>query len=135
MKETYIDIAIKHYEKRIKNLNVWLDNLSADKFMTCFDRKESSNFSLPLILKNKDKCLWSSVLNILEELNIEYRVGTAGGGNQERQPYLREGKYKYRVQGKLNKANHIHEYGLYLGNHTEVNSKMILDLCRRLNNV
>jgi len=29
MKETYIDIAIKHYEKRIKNLNcrIWEEQL------------------------------------------------------------------------------------------------------------
>ena len=121
-------------DKRIQNLNAWLDNLNDEKFVTNYDRKESSNFSLPLILKYKDKKLWNKVINILEEMSIEYRIGTAGGGNQERQPYLREGKYKYRVSGELDKANHIHEYGLYLGNHTDVTEKMIVDLCERLNN-
>jgi CDP-4-dehydro-6-deoxyglucose reductase, E1 len=118
---------------RSKNLNYWLDNLDPEKYFVKFNRKGSSNFSLPLIIKLKNVSIRNNVIKILEDEDIEYRLGTAGGGNQERQPYLREGKYSYRVSGKLNNANHIHEFGLYLGNHTGVSKEMIIRLCKKLN--
>lgn len=120
---------------RTQNLNVWLDNLDNKIYKVEYDRSGSSNFSLPLIMQNKDRKSWKKVLSILEEQSIEYRVGTAGGGNQERQPYLREGKYHYRTVGNLDNANHIHDFGLYIGNHVEVSVDMVKQLCKRLNNV
>lgn len=124
----------KNIEKRNQNLNTWLDNLNDKLFITEYDRDGSSNFSLPLILREKDQDLWSKILKVLEESSIEYRVGTAGGGNQARQPYLVEGKYEFRIFGELKNADHIHDYGLYLGNHTEVTKNMIINLCERINN-
>jgi CDP-4-dehydro-6-deoxyglucose reductase, E1 len=130
---------IKRLDSNIKirndNLRTWLTHLSNEKFIKNYEIKGSSNFSLPLILKEKDTNSWRKVLEILENEKIEYRIGTAGGGNQERQPYLREGKYDYRVVGNLDISNHIHDFGLYIGNHTEVNKEMITKICEKLNNV
>ena len=69
----------------------------------------------------------------MEEEKVEYRLGTAGGGNQARQPYLE--RYEHKVVGKLEVSDYIQDYGLYIGNHPELLEEQILDLCKRLNNV
>ena len=68
----------------------------------------------------------------LEEEKVEFRVGTAGGGNQARQPYLES--YDFR-EHPLNNTNHIHDYGLYIGNHPELTTSEIKDICSKLNNI
>ena len=116
---------------RTENLNIWLDTLDSEKYFTGYDREGSSNFSLPLIIIKKDLEFFQKVCKLLESQDVEYRIGTAGGGNQARQPYL-EG-CDFRVQGNLDNANHIHDYGLYIGNHPELDKTEIIKLCRKLN--
>ena len=70
---------------------------------------------------------------LLDKEKVEFRVGTAGGGNQARQPYLE--KYDFKICDNLDNANHVHDYGLYVGNHPELKKEQIIDLCRKLNNV
>jgi len=118
--------------KRTENLETWISNLSTLKFQTKFRLEGSSNFSLPLILKEKDKDLFEKVKNTLAKQDIEFRLGTAGGGNQSRQPYLEKFKGQYRKH-RMTHLDHIHEYGLYIGNHTEVNREQIEQLCAILN--
>tara|TARA_R100000951_G_scaffold116779_1_gene130713 strand:- start:1415 stop:2575 length:1161 start_codon:yes stop_codon:yes gene_type:complete len=119
-------------QKRVENLKVWLDNLDREKYFTNFKVKGNSSFALPLFLID-DKLSLESVCSILEEEGVEYRIGTAGGGNQARQPYLKN--YDFKIIGNLNNSNFIHDNALYIGNHTELDDKMIKDLCKRLNNV
>ena len=57
-------------------------------------------------------------------------MGTAGGGNQARQPYL-EG-YDV-IKHDLKNVDHIHDYGLYIGNHPELVEEQIINLCEKLN--
>ena len=85
-----------------------------------------------LVLKEKDLELFEKCCILLEEQNVEYRVGTAGGGNQARQPYLE--KYAF-VEHDLDNVNHIHEYGLYIGNHPELEDEKIVKLANKLNGV
>ena len=120
-------------EKRTENLHTWLNSLDDDKYFTKYDTEGSSNFALPLILNEKDKTMLNKVCEILEEESIEYRLGTAGGGNQAIQPYLE--KYDYRICGNLDTCNHIHEYSLYVGNHTDLTREQIINVCKKLNNV
>ena len=117
---------------RCKNLDIWLQNLDSRLYYVDFFLKGSSNYALPLIL-NKNNNNMKAVCKILEEEKVEYRLGTAGGGNQARQPYLE--RYEYKVVGNLNTTNYIHDYGLYIGNHPELKEEQIIKLCRRLNNV
>jgi len=124
-----------HIERRTENLKTWLDNLDSDKYFVNYDMKGSSNFALPLIMIKKDKGLFKRVCKLLYNNKVEFRIGTAGGGNQVRQPYLKEGKYDYYIFQSLKNADHVHFYGLYVGNHTELTSQQILSLCERLNNV
>ena len=72
------------------------------------------------------------VCKLLDEENVEFRVGTAGGGNQSRQPYLE--KYEI-VTHELSNVNHIHDYALYVGNHPELTKRQIINLCKKLNGI
>ena len=120
---------------RVKNLKCWLDNLDSVKYYTEFNTVGNSSFALPLIIRKDDKQLLKRVCDVLEKNKVEYRLGTAGGGNQARQPYLVEGRYDYAIIGDLTNADHVHEYGLYIGNHTDLSEQQIINLCNRINNV
>ena len=119
-------------EMRQKNLKIWLTNLNNVLYYTEYDVKGSSNYALPLILRENNNKM-RQVCQILEEEKVEYRLGTAGGGNQARQPYLE--RYGYKVVGDLKVSDYIHDYGLYIGNHPELTEEQIINLCERLNNV
>lgn len=126
-------------EKRRENIKVWLNNLDSFKYCTDFDVNGNSNFALPLIMRptHKDKLSinddYSGVLDILNLSGIEYRLGTAGGGNQALQPYLT--KFEHRIEGDLTNANYIHSNSLYIGNHTDLTNEQIIGLCKLLNYV
>ena len=122
-------------ERRRHNLALWNSSLDSSKFYTEYNLEGNSSFALPLVLIEPDKEIFKNICNLLEDELVEYRVGTAGGGNQTLQPYMVEGKYDYSVIGDLTYTNHIHYYSLYVGNHPELTDEQILDLCERLNNV
>ena len=100
---------------------------------TLFNTEGNSNFALPLVMQESTKDKLKDVCSILEAEGVEYRLGTAGGGNQARQPYLE--KFHHKICGGLTKANYIHSNALYIGNHPELNKEQIIDLCKKLNNV
>ena len=119
-------------DKRRDNFKSWVDSLNSDKFFVDFHQNGNSNFALPLVLKEKDLELFEKCCILLEEQNVEYRVGTAGGGNQARQPYL--DKYNF-IAHDLSNVDHIHDFGLYIGNHPELVDEDIVNLCKELNNL
>jgi CDP-4-dehydro-6-deoxyglucose reductase, E1 len=119
-------------EKRQENLNIWLTNLNNVLYYVEYDAAGSSNYALPLILR-KGVFKMAEVCKILEEERVEYRLGTAGGGNQARQPYLE--RYDHKIVGELEVSNYIHDFGLYIGNHPDLTREQILNLCRRLSDV
>ncbi len=94
----------------------------------------SSNYAFVLVCKNPDQVYWKKVMNKLRECNVEFRRGTSGGGNQLRQPYLSsyicDDEYK-----KYPHTEHIHFYGLYIGNYPGLTDSKILNLCRILNEI
>ena len=120
---------------RQKNLDVWLQNLNSGIFYTDYYTEGSSNFALPLVLNNKETELFDRVCRLLEDEGVEYRLGTAGGGNQIEQPYLKSFEGKYKIHGNLKNLDQIHEFGLYIGNHPELEEKMIVNLCNLLNSL
>jgi CDP-6-deoxy-D-xylo-4-hexulose-3-dehydrase len=119
--------------RRIENLDIWLDNLDSSKFMTFFRREGNSNFALPLMMQGTTKNKLKDICTILEKEGVEYRLGTAGGGNQARQPYLK--KFNHRIEGSLPQADYIHDNALYIGNHIDLTKEQIVNLCKKLNNV
>ena len=120
-------------ESRRQNFELWVSSLDSQKYWTDYQLEGNSSFALPLVLQNKSTQLLNSVCNILSNMSVEYRIGTVGGGSQARQPYLRSGKYDYRIVGDLSVTNHIHEFGLYVGNHPELTKEQITALASALN--
>lgn len=126
-------------EKRRHNLKVWLDNLDNKKYITNYDIEGNSSFALPLIMQpafssnfniNDD---YSSVCDLLNFEKVEYRLGTAGGGDQTSQPYME--KFTYYVHGHTTNIDWVHNNSLYIGNHTDLTDDQIIELCNKLNNV
>tara|TARA_R100000152_G_C6780341_1_gene212987 strand:- start:233 stop:1402 length:1170 start_codon:yes stop_codon:yes gene_type:complete len=117
-------------DKRRVNFKTWVESLDSDKFFIDFHQNGNSNFALPLVLKEKDLELFERCCILLNNEKVEYRIGTAGGGNQARQPYL--DKYDF-VKHDLSNVDHIHDFGLYIGNHPELVEKDIINLCEELN--
>ena len=100
---------------RNKNLKYVLSKIRKDIYFTDFDLKGSSNYAFNIILKKPNKNLFKKICKKLEANSIEYRVGGAGGGNQLRQPYLRE-KLKMKIEKirSYMNADHMHFYGFYV---------------------
>ena len=117
---------------RRNNFSLWLKHLDSDKYYTDYDVEGNSNFALPLMLSTLFSGL-DGVCRVLEEEQVEYRIGTAGGGNQYHQPYLE--KFYHRKVGELIESDYIHDNALYIGNHTELTKDQIINLCKKLNNV
>ena len=120
-------------ERRVLNLKVWLDNLDPNLYFVNFNTIGNSNFALPLILNENFKNKLNQVCRILEEEKVEYRLGTAGGGNQALQPYLK--KYNHIISKNLDVVNYVHSNSLYIGNHTDLEENKIIELCNKLNYV
>jgi CDP-6-deoxy-D-xylo-4-hexulose-3-dehydrase len=123
----------KTITKRKENLKIWLNSLSDKIFYKNFDTSGNSNFALPLILLKQDKTIFNKILQYLKTRKIEYRKGTAGGGNLTTQPFVKNIKKK--IINNLQNSNHIHNFGLYLGNHTELKEKQIKSLAENLNKI
>jgi len=119
-------------DARQRNFDTWIKHLDSEQYFTGFAGAGNSNFALPLIL-TEGSTKKDAMCAILEEEKGEYRLGTAGGGNQTRQPYLKN--YEHRIAEELRNSNYIHDYGLYIGNHTDLSEQQIKNLCVRLNNV
>jgi CDP-6-deoxy-D-xylo-4-hexulose-3-dehydrase len=55
------------------------------------------------------------LMQALKENGVEFRRGSAGGGNQLRQPYLQK-IIKAEAWKEYPFTEHIHFYGMYIGN-------------------
>ena len=129
---------LKRLNKIIKARNInhrlFIKHLRKDIFFTDFDLKGSSNYAFQLILKKRNKELFDKVLSVLKKNSIEYRVGSVGGGNQLRQPYLKSYISKKKCKS-LKNTEHMHFYGLYIGNYPHLEHKKIINLCKALDEI
>ena len=100
---------------RNRNHERFLSKLNSKKFFTEFKMLGSSNYAFNLILNDKDQDFVNRIMSKMKDEGIEFRRGSAGGGNQTRQPYL---KNFVPDNYYLNFPNteHIHFYGFYIGN-------------------
>ena len=111
---------------------MFLNNLNKEIYFTDFDLVGSSNYAFNLILRKPNKKLFTKIKSILDKNKIEYRQGSAGGGNQLRQPYLNN-YFNKNFYKKFKNTEHIHEYGMYIGNYPDLKKDKILKLCKLLN--
>lgn len=118
--------------RRTENLKLFLENLDPRGYQTDFALEGSSNYAFTLILREPDPSLCQRVMKMLRAHGVEFRRGTAGGGNQVRQPYLRRllGPEAYK---QFPRADHVHFCGFYIGNYPTLSREKILRLCELLN--
>jgi len=119
-------------ERRTENLKRFLGQIDANKYRTDFKLEGSSNYAFNLILKNADNELVVRLMSKMREAGIEFRRGSAGGGNQIRQPYLK-GIVPDGHHLKFPQTEHIHFYGFYIGNFPDLTNVEIDDICATLN--
>ena len=121
-------------QKRTKNFYRFLEQIDSNKYRTDFKLEGSSNYAFNLILKKPDNNFVERLMVKMSESGIEYRRGSAGGGNQTRQPYIKkilpENSYL-----NFPETEYIHFYGFYLGNFPDLKVKDIDDICNILNSV
>jgi len=121
-------------EKRRKNFKLFLELLDPDKYQTEFNLDGACNYAFNLILKKLDLEFCNRVMAKLKEHGVEFRRGSAGGGNQLRQPYLRgmvnENEFK-----KYPVVEHVHFFGFYIGNYPDLPEEKIRALCDILNKI
>lgn len=121
-------------ERRTENLKLFLANLDPGRYRTDFAVEGSCNYAFTLVLREADQKLMDAVMRTLKDADVEFRRGTSGGGNQLRQPYLRKrlGDDAWKA---FPKVDHIHFFGLYIGNYPDLEPQRIRELCKLLNGI
>ncbi len=119
---------------RTRNFKLFLELLDPNKFFKEFNIVGSSNYAFPVILKTKDFKKRDLFEKELLKNGIEFRRGNAGGGNQLRQPYIKNIVKNINLKN-FKKVNHVHFFGYYIGNYPSLNKNKITLICKILNNV
>ena len=126
-----LDLNVK---RRTANLLRFLRQIDSDKYQTDFKIEGSSNYAFNLILKRPDNELVQRLMKTMSDSGIEFRRGSAGGGNQIRQPYLK-GIVPKDHHWAFPETEHVHFYGFYIGNFPDLRDTEIDQLCAVLNSV
>lgn len=117
---------------RRRHFDLFLQHLDPRYFWTAFETDGSCNYAFVLVLRDANPYLRDQVMDTLRTLGVEFRRGTAGGGNQLRQPYLRE-RFPDLAPDSLPVVDHVHFYGFYIGNYPSLDATLIPALCDELN--
>lgn len=124
----------QNVKRRTENLLRFLKQIDANKYRTDFKLEGSSNYAFNLILKRPDDDLVRRLMQKMRESGVEFRRGSAGGGNQIRQPYLKgivpDGHHR-----AFPEVEHVHFYGFYIGNFPDLRNEEVDELCAILNSV
>ena len=121
--------------KTIENLSpIQISTSNYGKHFINFDLQGSSNYAFPLILNTKSLKSRDQFEKHLTLNNIEFRRGNAGGGNQLRQPYIKE-FIKIKNFSKFKNVERIHFFGYYIGNYPELKKGKIAKIVSILNNI
>lgn len=117
---------------RTRNFLRFLDRIDPARFRTDFATEGSSNYAFNLVQRDPDHAYAARLMAGMRAAGIEFRRGSAGGGNQLRQPYLRgivrEGSWL-----DFPETEHIHFFGYYLGNHPDLSLAEVDEIAAILN--
>ena len=120
--------------RRTANFLHFLSRINPEKFRTDFKTEGSSNYAFNLVLRPPDLDFTERLMSTLRTAGVEFRRGSAGGGNQLRQPYLKSvvppEHYK-----KFPETDHIHFFGFYIGNFPDLSIKEVDEICDIINSV
>jgi CDP-6-deoxy-D-xylo-4-hexulose-3-dehydrase len=120
--------------RRTEHLLRFLGRIDPRKYRTDFKIEGSSNYAFNLVLQRPDAEFFGRLMGRMRESGIEFRRGSAGGGNQLRQPYLR-GIVPDGLHAQFPQTEHIHFYGCYIGNFPALSSGEVDEICAILNDV
>ena len=70
---------------------------------------------------------------MMERNEIEHRVGSAGGGNQLRQPFFKNQIKEHELYENFSNIEHIHNFSWYIGNYPTLEIEKIDNLLGLLN--
>lgn len=118
--------------RRTENLVRFLGRIDPKMYRTDFKLEGSSNYAFNLILREPDLGLAERLMDRMRGAGVEFRRGSAGGGNQLRQPYLR-GVVPADHFRKFPEVEHVHFFGFYIGNFPDLRDEEIDELCTILN--
>ena len=124
----------KNNQLRTKNFLLFLKNLDPKKYWINYDIHGSCNYAFPIILKTKNLKKRDYFEKQLFKNNIEFRRGNAGGGNQLRQPYLKN-IIKLKNFKEFKNVELVHFFGYYIGNYPELKREKTLKITQILNNI
>ena len=117
---------------RTENLKLFLKHLDLERYRTDFRVEGSCNYAFTLVMREADPEFRDRLELALRAAKVEFRRGTAGGGNQLRQPYARK-RVGDREFENYPQVDHVHFYGYYIGNYPDLDSRKIVRLCELLN--
>jgi CDP-6-deoxy-D-xylo-4-hexulose-3-dehydrase len=121
-------------ERRNQNLRRFLGKIDKSKYRTDFKMEGCSNYAFNLILNDADDVLVERLMKKMRDSGVEFRRGSAGGGNQIRQPYLKgivpDGHHR-----KFPEVEHVHFYGFYIGNFPDLRDEEVDEICAIVNSV
>ena len=119
--------------KRNNNHNLFLELLDKNIYRTNFYLSGASNYAFNIVLQNKYKNKVSKLMQLMNNNGIEFRRGSAGGGNQMRQPYIK--KYISQKYTDFREVEHIHKYGFYIGNYPGLTKNSVRKIAKILNSL
>lgn len=121
-------------DRRTENFLRFLKQIDPVKYRTDFKLEGSSNYAFNLILNKPDEAFVQRLMTKMRDCGIEFRRGSAGGGNQIRQPYLKnivpEGHHL-----NFPEVEHVHFYAFYIGNFPDLRDEEVDEICAILNSV
>ena len=120
--------------KRTKNFEYFIKYLDNTKYWNNFDLVGSSNYAFPIILKTNNLTKRNNFEKALIKNSIEFRRGNAGGGNQLRQPYLKEFVKNINFT-QFKNVEKIHFFGYYIGNYPSLKISKIKQIVQILNQI
>jgi CDP-6-deoxy-D-xylo-4-hexulose-3-dehydrase len=131
---------LKHLDENVRlrneNLFYFLSKLDQKKYKVDFRLIGCSNYAFNIVLQPEyaNKEFVERLMGKMRDEQIEFRRGSAGGGNQLRQPYLKnivpEDHYK-----KFPNTDHMHFYSFYIGNYPTLSKTAIDEITSVLNRV
>lgn len=122
----------------IRNVNLFnfLSRLDSKKYKVDFCLDGCSNYALNIVLQPEyaNKEFAQRLMGKMRDNEIEFRRGSAGGGNQLRQPYLK-GIVPAEHYKNYPNTEHMHFYSFYIGNYPTLTATAIHEITDVLNKV
>jgi CDP-4-dehydro-6-deoxyglucose reductase, E1 len=119
-------------KKRVANFNYFISNLNAEKYITELKTAGQCNYAFIVIMRDDSFAVRDKIEATLKEKGIEFRRGLSGGGNQMRQPFMKQ--FNYNLDNYPN-IEHVHNFSWYIGNYPSLPQEKIDYLLEVLNNL